>query len=126
MNLAKSRAYYTLLPDVCQITYIDQTGTTINRQGVLIENNPRLNRQYNLSNDIPCRADVVRAFRPDALDYEVTVVDELDLHLPHDMFVEEEDIVTLNGDAYKIRKLDNDSEWEVTRVVKIMRVSTEL
>ena len=125
MNAAKARAVLTLLPDICQITYLDVSGATINRQGVST-GATRVNRQYLASNDIPCRADVVRAFRPDALDYQATVVDELDLHLPHDMTVAEEDVVILNGERYKIRKLDDDSVWEVTRVAKLMRVTAEL
>lgn len=125
MTTAKARAVLTLLPDICQITPAIGTTVGVSNYGIQTSNAP-VPRQYNASDNIPCRADVVRAFRPDSLDVQVTVVDELDLHLPHDMIVAEEDVVTLNGDKYKIRKLDNDSAWEVTRVVKIMRVSTKL
>ena len=125
MSTAKARAVLTLLPDTCQITYVSDTGV-INRQGVP-EGASRVNRYYYANNpNIPCRADVVRAFRPDALDYQATVVDELDLHLPHDMILAEEDVVIMNGERYKIRKLDDDSNWEVTRVAKIMKVTTDL
>lgn len=123
---AQKRVLYTLLPDTCTIRpHVDDASYTIDRHGIATWDTPE-NRTYLDSENIPCRADHVRAFRPEELDFQATQVDEVELHLPHDLIVEEEDIVTLRGNEYRIRQLIDDSEYEVTKIAKIMRIATEL
>lgn len=121
---AQSRTISTLLPDICTLQPVVKDNRTVNRYGITQGDVPAL-RTYNGISDIPCRADEQRSFRPDELDYQPSQVDEIDLHLPHDVTMLETDIVTLNGHEYSIRKLIDDSEYDVTKIAKIMRVTTE-
>lgn len=122
---AKKRVH-VLLPDRCTVRPATDSGSyTIDADGVPSSNTPAL-RTWNGFTDIPCRADVVRSFRPDDLKAQPSQVDELDLHLPIDMTVEESDVVTLNGYTYKIRKLEDDTLFAFTHVAKIMRLGDTL
>jgi hypothetical protein len=125
LNAAKQRAILTLLPDTCLIFHKFPDSATVNRQGVP-ENQAWGEVRYNDSLDIPCRADLVRAFRPETMDYQPTVADEIDLHLPHDLELFVDDVVYLNNNRYQIRKLDDASVWDITKVAKIMRVTARL
>lgn len=119
---AQARTIAVLLPDLCNIQPANLDNKTVNRYGIEEGDEPSL-RTYNGNADIPCRADAQRSFRPEELDYQASQVDEVDLHLPHDVTIAETDIVILNSNKYKIRKLVDDSEWDLTKIVKIMRVT---
>ena len=123
---AQARLIAHMLPDTCTITpATDEASEVISRIGIVTSDVPA-NRQYLGSEDIPCRADPQRSFRPDELRHQVSSVDELDLQLPYDVIIEETDIVTLRGEQYKIRKLENDGNWDFSKVAKIMRLTTNL
>ena len=124
IDKGQDRIIASMLPDTCIITPSTLDNRTVSRYGIATGDTPTP-RLYSGSSAIPCRADAQRAFRPEKLSYQVTQVDEVDLHLPFDMVIEADDIVTLHDDNYKIRKLSDDSEWDLTKVIKIMRVSSE-
>ena len=114
-----------LLPDTCTIYPDVGDNFTVDANGVETFDDV-VAREYRGFSSIPCRADPVRAFRPDALPAQVTQVDEIDLQLPMDMVVEETDHVFINGFEYKIRQLINDSDWALTKVAKIMKLGVSL
>lgn len=68
--------------------------------------------------DIPCRADLARAFRPDKLKQQATEVDEFNLELPFDLVFEPSDYVVINhkGEDHRfdIRKIKDMSEFDVS------------
>jgi hypothetical protein len=117
---AQLRAINTMLPDICTIRPSTGQTRTVNNKGISVIV-PSPLREYDGSTGIPCRADPSRSFRPDDLEYQSSQVDEIDLQLPFDLTVEEEDVVTLRGHEYKIRKLADDSNYDLTKVAKIMR-----
>jgi hypothetical protein len=121
---AQDRAIYLLLPDRCTIRPGKNTDYTVNADGIGVQTTSA-NRQWRGSEDIPCRADINRAFRPDTLEQHATTVDELDLHLPFDVVLDDEDIVTYNGATFKLRKHEGETAFTVTQVAKIMRVTAE-
>ncbi len=126
MLKAQNRTTHLLLPDNCTIRPdVDAGSYTVNSDGVAISDVPA-NRTYNSLEAIPCRADDVRSFRPDAFVNQPTQVDEIDLHLPIDFVCLETDIVTLNGFEYKIRKLSDDADWTLTKVAKLTRLGDVL
>lgn len=108
----------TVYPDVGDNFVVDIDG--------IAAYDAKVAREYEGSNVIPCRADPVKAFRPDTLSGQPTQVDEIDLHLPIDMLVEETDTVVLKGFTYKIRQLINSSAMATTQVAKIMRLGVSL
>lgn len=108
----------TVYPDVGDNFVVDIDG--------IASYDAKVARVYAGSNVIPCRADAVRAFRPDTISGQPTQVDEIDLHLPMDMLVGETDTVVLNGLTYKIRQLINSSDMATTQVAKIMRLGVSL
>lgn len=122
---AQERIILTLLPDTCSIMpSIDPSSRSVSRYGITTADNADL-RTYNGSTSIPCRADAQSSFRPEELSNQASQVDEFNLHLPYDMTIEETDIITVGGHEYKVRKLIDDSEWDFTKVVKLMRATTD-
>lgn len=102
-----------ILPDVCQLYPAAITGTML-PEGVL-QPTPTTARQYKGSANIPCRADLSRAFRPEKLKAQPIVVDEYNLELPRDVVIDASDRVVVNGHTCVIRKLKVVSEWDTTR-----------
>lgn len=125
VNYAQERIILTLLVDTCSIMpSMDDATRTVSRYGITTADDADL-RTYNGSTSIPCRADAQSSFRPESLTYQASQADEVNLHLPYDMVIEETDIVTLGGHEYRVRKLVDDSDYDLTKVVKIMRATTE-
>ncbi len=124
MELGKKSLPF-LLPDSCTITPAVGENKTVSIKGIPTWDTP-IARTYLGSSIIPCRADPVRSFRPDEISGQVSQVDEIDLQLPIDMAVAETDIINLNGNDYKIRKLNDDSVFAFMKVAKIMRLGVSL
>lgn len=129
-NLAKQVAQQqrlalkVLLPQTCQV--YPATGVrTVSPAGTPISQDPDP-RQYNGSDDIPCRADLSRAFRPGQLPNQVTTVDEYFIEFPFDFVFEETDRVHLNGERFIIRKTNISSTWNITNEATISRLGANL
>lgn len=114
-----------LMPDVCQIYPKNQTGMTINSAGITVRGT-QVAREWKSSTDIPCRADLSRAFRPDKLKNQTTEVNEYNLELPYDMVVTADDRVVVRGRNFVIRKIKDASNWDVTIECVIEEISTDL
>jgi hypothetical protein len=123
--LASDRVMQQLLPDFCQIRPSSDDNMTISSKGLPIFDTPAF-RTFRSSELIPCRADVARAFRPDRFAESEGTVDELDIHLPHNMPVEESDYVLFDGAWFAIRKLDESSAMDLTKVAKVMRIGVAM
>lgn len=125
VNFARERYITALMPDTCRLTPSEGTNVTISPLGVATQT-PATAKVWRGTSDIPCRIDVSRAFRPDTMDVQTTVVDEYNLQLPFDVNADENDIVTFNGERYEIRKLKQASEWDYTVEALVMRVSADI
>jgi hypothetical protein len=126
-QVALVRKYYIerLMPDTCQLIPSKGTSITITDAGI-VQQTPAQPREWRTLTNIPCRVDVSRAFRPDALVSQTVVVDEYNLQLPYDVTVHEDDYVIINGKTYEIRKLKQASEWDYTIEALIMKGSTQI
>lgn len=101
-----------LLPQTCRV--VPSSGANpVMTLGVLTTD-PPVARQYNGVEDIPCRVDNSRAFRPGALPAQITAVDEHIIEFPSDFFFEETDIVYVGADRFVIRKTNTVGEWNIT------------
>lgn len=116
VKMYRERIIKDLMPDRCKIYPLHGTGATI-VDGVMVSADPAP-RTWRGVIDIPCRADLSRAFRPDRLKAQALEVDEYNLELPFDMVVEPSDIVELidpnSGDVlrFEIRKRKNLSAFD--------------
>ena len=124
LELGQDKVAFLLL-DVCAIYPDVGANYTIDIDGVETSD-AVVARTYRGFSTIPCRADAVRAFRPDMVSGQPSQVDEIDLHLPIDMFVAETDRIVLNGLDYKIRQLIDDGAMALTKVAKLMRLGVSL
>jgi hypothetical protein len=117
-----------LMPDRCKV-YPRKNGSTI-VHGIAIPagaNTPRLWRGLD---EVPCRADLSRAFRPDKLKTQATEVDEYNLELPFDFVFEPTDFIVITKDGVEnrleIRKIKNISNWDVSIECVIDQVGTTI
>lgn len=114
----RERIIRDLLPDTCRIYPKSGANKTI-VGGVLVSDNP-VARQWRGREDIPCRADLSRAFRPDRLKVQMTEVDEYNLELPWDVVVEPSDLIHILNphtnvtEIYQVRKRKNISAFDGT------------
>ncbi len=122
-ELGQRKALAVLLPDVCQIQPTEG-GTVDYSTGVAVSTTVS-KRTYNSSENIPCRIDISRAFRPAELKQESTETIEYSLELPFDMTVETSDKVIIDGVNYIIRKLSDDTVWDITRQAIIQRIGKD-
>lgn len=119
----RERYIQKLMPDTCQLVPSKGTAITITDAGYPIQTDPTAKLWRGITN-IPCRVDISRAFRPDALPAQTVVVDEYNLQLPYDVTVDENDKVLIGDEIFEIRKLKKISEWDYTVEALIMRGST--
>lgn len=121
----RERYITKLMPDTCQLFPSKGTAITITDAGIPMQTAATAKLWRGIPN-VPCRADVSRAFRPDALPPQTVVVDEYNLQLPYDVDVNEDDRVVIGGETYEIRKLKRLSAWDYTIEALIMRGSVNI
>ena len=124
ITLQKAKVISNLLPDLCTIQPSVGTGVVIS-EGIVTQT-PASLRQYNGSSNIPCRMDIDRAFRPDKLKTQATTVDEYTLEIPTGIGEKAEDIITVRGRRFIVRKIKDVSEWDVTVELTVVEVSTDI
>lgn len=125
VNIAREKYITSLMPDTCQLFPSRGTDIVIDDAGIVTQT-PSVAKTWRGLTDIPCRVDVSRAFRPDALSNQTAVVDEYNLQLPYDVDVHEDDLVHIGNRVFEIRKLKRASEWDYTIEALIMKGSTEI
>lgn len=118
VQMQRDRILLDLLPDVCQI--YPKSGANRSIVGGIMTSDEPEARTWRGGTDIPCRADLSRAFRPDKLKVQATEVDEYNLELPVDAIVEPSDLVhimnptTGKEEIYEVRKRKNVSAFDGT------------
>jgi hypothetical protein len=119
-----------LLPDLCQI--IPSIGENMQIvDGILVSQEPEPRTWVNLGGvtqtDIPCRMTIERAYVPNKLSVQSTVVDRYTLELPADMrgVVDQRDRVMKSGRKYEIRKISDQSEWDGTLELTVVEISAD-
>lgn len=83
---------------------------------------------YEGSSNIPCRLDVARHYRVDAIFNQEAVVEEYELHVPFDAPLPVNVEIVVNGHSYEVRKhFDYGTPWTVTKyaIVTEIRVGAE-
>jgi hypothetical protein len=121
----RQQAIRYLMPDTCQLIPAKGSGTTITGAGI-VHQTPATPRLWQGKPDIPCRADLSRAFRPAKLKAQVTEVDEFNLELPFDVAVDADDRVFIRGREFVILKVKDASNWDVTVECVIDAISVKL
>jgi hypothetical protein len=109
-----------LMPDTCRI--YPRTGGVTQDHGITTPVPPTARTWRTVAGtpilDVPCRADLSRAFRPDKLREQATEVDEYNLELPFDMVFDPTDyiIITYKGlpNRFEIRKVKDISNWDAS------------
>lgn len=124
LTLLREQTIRRLMPDRCQIMPGVGGNVTIDDSGVLHTDDP-IPREWRGVTDIPCRFDLSRAFRPDKLKQQATMVDEFNLELPFDVTVEPGDKILIGGHQFEIRKLKNLSQWDITIEAVITETGTD-
>lgn len=118
IDVANEFIYAYLLPDVCQIYPLvrvdDGSGGYTEAPGDL--------REYEDSDEIPCRLDPTRQYRDqDIFDQEITVTDYF-LNVPEDVPIFVDDIVLHNTVLYQIKKLSDDHSWRSVKKAYVVSV----
>lgn len=121
----RQRIEKMLLPDTCQLVPALGATPVISGAGILVTEAPTP-RLYRGLADIPCRADISRAFRPDKLKTQTTEVNEFNLELPSEVTVIATDRVVIRGRNFVIRKIKDVSNWDVTIECVIEEISTQI
>lgn len=124
-HLSRQREFVTakFLPDRC--TFRPKASvTSVNVYGNPVTT-PAALRTYNGSTSIPCRLDIARAFRPDQLKAQIITVDEYVFTLPFDFDFEHEDTIMVGADEFKIKRVENLSEWSAYREVLATRTTAD-
>jgi hypothetical protein len=105
-----------LLPSICKvrtpkpITEVDEMGVPVRGDVVY--------RTYADSEDIPCRIDPSRAFRPEYTPLQAIVADEYEVHFPVGFLPQHADIIeTADGRLMRIRKITEADTFDVTTYV---------
>lgn len=130
-RVQRGRVVEWLLPDLCQIIPSHGENVEISGEGIISYNEPLPRSWRNPQGldvtDIPCRMTIERAFVPDKLQYQATVVSRYTLELPADMrgIVHEADRVMKGGRKYEIRKISDQSEWDVTLELSVVELSLD-
>lgn len=124
VTIQRERIIRDLLPDFCILTPASGAGVVISG-GVMTSATPAP-RTWRTKTNIPCRADIDRAFRPDKFKQQITVVDEYTLELPFDCPIKATDHVSLRGRSFTIRKVKNLSNWDATIECIITEVETNV
>lgn len=117
-----------LMPDRCKIYPRRNSSNIVN--GINRPVGDPIARVWRGTDEIPCRVDLSRAFRPDKLKQQATEVDEYNLELPYDVSFQPTDYIVITKDGvenrFEIRKIKNISEWDVTIECVIDQIGTEL
>lgn len=121
ITLERNTIIKHLLPDTCRI-YSRNGGVTMDHgtphQVAPTARTWRLDANNDPILDVPCRADLSRAFRPDKLKQQATEVDEYNLELPFDMVFDPTDYVVINykgiDNRFEIRKVKDISNWDAS------------
>lgn len=118
VDLARSRINAYLLPDTCNIYPVTRTK---DGSGGWLEV-PGTCRQYNSSNDVPCRLDPTRQYlNLEIFNQEVTV-DDFILKVPFDASIEVDDNILHQGIIYQIRKLSGTHSWNSVKIALVVSV----
>ncbi len=131
VDILRERIIKDLMPDRCRIFPKSGTTRTVGSDGILVSNAP-VARTWRGVQDIPCRADLSRAFRPDKLKVQATEVDEYNLELPFDCVVHPSDLVHMTNpttgeeEIFEVRKRKNLSKFDGTVECIIAVPGTEL
>lgn len=120
INLQRKFVKRALLPMTCKV--FTRTGTSPVISGAGILTSTKAYRTYEGSQNIPCRVDLSRAFRPGTLPNQITAADEFVVEFPHDFFFEETDRVEIGSDTYIIRKTATEGDWLVTHEAVISQL----
>ncbi len=121
-----------LLPDICQIYPSHGENAQISGAGVITFDEPQPRAWRSLQGldvtDIPCRMTIERAFVPDKLQMQATVVSRYVLELPANMrgVVQVADRVVKSDRKYEIRKISDQSEWDVTLELTVVEISVDI
>ena len=121
IKIAQRKFVNTLCPDICKIVDVASTSPTF--VNGIAKPGPTIYYAYNGSEDIPCRIDQARAFRPASMRAETSEVEEYSLELPVDLKIGSQDIVIISGDQYHFRKLSDEGVWNISQVGLLMRVT---
>ena len=130
IRIMREKVERNMLPDTCQIYPL----TGGNRQivgGVMTSDDPaplvwRVVDAVNIT-VIPCRNDIYRAYAPDKLKTQPTIVSQYTIELPYDAPVTNQgNFLVTNGRRFEIRKIKDASEWDVTIEVTATEVSTRV
>jgi hypothetical protein len=79
-------------------------------------------RQYNSSDDVPCRLDPTRQYlNLEVFNQEATVNDFI-LKVPYDADIEVDDNVLHKGVLYQIRKLSATHSWNSVKIALVVSV----
>lgn len=128
IDIERNMVILHLMPDTCKI-YPRRAASTIvgGIERPVGDPDPRLWRGVE---DIPCRVDLSRAFRPDRLKQQATEVDEYNLELPYDVEFEPSDYIIIEHNdivnRFEIRKIKNISNWDVSIECIIDQTGTNL
>lgn len=129
--IERKRVVEWLLPDLCQIIPSHGENAQISGAGIVTYDTPQPRTWRSLQGldvtDIPCRMTIERAFVPDKLQMQATVVSRYVLELPASMrgIVHEADRVMKGGRKYEIRKISDQSEWDVTLEMTVVELSVD-
>lgn len=97
--------------DGTEVVEVDVTGVPVTQ--------PRKIRAEN----VPCRVDLTRAFRPDKLPDQLVVIDEFTVTFPYGTIVQHNDIVHVKGDVLRVKRVNVLSEWDSFVEVLATRIS---
>lgn len=120
VKIQRERVIRDLLPDRCKIYPKFGDNPTISGSGVFSSDPPKA-REWRHKTEIPCRADLSRAFRPDKLKVQATEIDEFNLEVPYDVVAEPTDLVHIQRpsdgktEVFEIRKKKDMSAFDATQ-----------
>ena len=124
-----------LFPDICTIIPSVGDAPQVSPTGILVAATasaaPRLwsdPRTGADTTDIPCRFTIERAFVPDRLVAQTTVVSRFTLEIPVMEILSTDHIIrTVNGRVrkYEIRKIADISEWDTTIEMSVVELGVD-
>jgi hypothetical protein len=127
-----------LLPDFCTIIPSEGENVTISASGVMETDTPVPRRWRNPQGldqeNIPCRLTIERAFVPAKLSAQQTVASRYVLELPVSMRYDQDtnpngvkstDHIHKGGLKFEIRKIADQSQWDVTLELTVVELGVE-
>lgn len=131
-KIERKKAVQWLLPDICHIYPAEGEELEVSGPGIATYKAPEPRLYRDMSGldtpDVPCRITIERAFVPDKLYGQATVVSRYVLEVPVSMRgkVLATDRVVMNDRKYEIRKISDQSAWDVTLELTIIEISTDI